>query len=309
MCRPHDELCSMLLCLHSLTRGQISAGSGPHVQAAFLDIVRQADPALAARLHEPNLRRPYTLGLFKDTAAAPCPPRGHLIYGQQAFEIKPGQICWLRITTLDYSVFSSFVPYLMALGTTPQVRIGQLYFAISHLLLTPVAQPEALAGWTARSSFAELATLEPARRRYCFHFASPTAFSRGQKAWGKLLKLFPEPADVFESLGRQWENFAPTELSLSAAGLSPHCIATWCEDNLSISQYHLETCHLSAHKFGLPGFQGTITYEVKGQLDATQACWLTTLARFALFSGAGYKTTMGMGQTRCIDLPAYIALE
>jgi len=33
-----------------------------------------------------------------------------------------------------------------------------------------------------------------------------------------------------------------------------------------------------------------------------EAAWLTPLARFALFSGVGYKTSMGMGQARCTNL-------
>jgi CRISPR-associated endoribonuclease Cas6 len=114
------------------------------------------------------------------------------------------------------------------------------------------------------------------------------------------LKLFPEPADVFESLARQWESFAPTQLRLSFYDLAPQDIAVWCTENIIVTNYTLETRYLPSQKFGQTGFFGTITYEVKGTLTASEARWLTPLARFALFAGIGYKTTMGMGQARCI---------
>jgi hypothetical protein len=53
------ELFSMLLRLHPLESGQVSPGSGNPMQAAFLEMVRQGDPMLAERLHQPNQRRPY----------------------------------------------------------------------------------------------------------------------------------------------------------------------------------------------------------------------------------------------------------
>jgi CRISPR-associated endoribonuclease Cas6 len=88
---------------------------------------------------------------------------------------------------------------------------------------------------------------------------------------------------------------------MTAKGLSIHDFAGWCEEYIIISRYSLETCYLPGSKFGQTGFQGTITYEVKGAQTDPEATWLTPLARFALFSGVGYKTAMGMGQTRCID--------
>ena len=113
------------------------------------------------------------------------------------------------------------------------------------------------------------------------------------------MKLFPEPADVFESLARQWESFAPTQLRLSAYDLTAQNIATWCAENIIVTNYTLETRYLPSQKFGQTGFFGTITYEVRGNVLDSEARWLTPLARFALFAGVGYKTAMGMGQARC----------
>ena len=69
-----------------------------------------------------------------------------------------------------------------------------------------------------------------------------------------------------------------------------------------VSRYTLETRYLPSSKFGQSGFQGNVTYEVKGIPTSPEAAWLSPLARFALFSGVGYKTTMGMGQARCTNI-------
>jgi CRISPR-associated endoribonuclease Cas6 len=124
----------------------------------------------------------------------------------------------------------------------------------------------------------------------------------GQKQWGKLLKVFPEPQYVFESLAKQWELFAPAHLRMEAHSVTPRALATWCEEQVIVTRYSLETSYLPSSKFGQAGFQGKVTYEVKGMPTAPEAQWLTPLARFALFAGVGYKTAMGMGQTRCLSL-------
>lgn len=296
-----SELFSLLLRLHPVEVGSVSPGSGNQVQATFLDMVRQGEPALAEWLHAPNQRRPYTLSLLQGFNHLSPEQLAEAINRNQSIAVTPGQVYWLRITMLDATVFRSFVRYLLAQASSLTVRIGEARFELSRMISVPEAQ-HGTTSWVAYSSFEELHTLRSAHKRYHFEFATPTAFSLGQKSWGKLLKIFPEPADVFESLARHWNCFAPENLRLSNAGLSPRDIASWCAEMVMVTGYHLETRHLPSSKFGQTGFLGDVTYEVKGNPIAPQALWLSTLARFALFSGVGYKTTMGMGQARCTSL-------
>jgi CRISPR-associated endoribonuclease Cas6 len=295
------ELFSILLRLHTLEPGQVSPGSGNQVQAAFLDMVRQGDPALAEWLHQPNQRRPYTLSLLQGFNHLTTTELADATNRQQTIEVRPGQVYWLRITMLDSTIFNSFAQHLIANPRSLKLRLGHALFEISRLIAMP-EQDNSAQSWVAYSSFAELHTLQTAQKLYRFEFASPTAFSQGQKSWGKPLKLFPAPEDVFGSLARQWELFAPTKLRLSAHELIPQHIAAWCVDNVIVTNYNLATRHLPSSKFGQTGCLGDITYEVKGNPSTQEARWLTPLARFALFSGVGYKTAMGMGQARCTNL-------
>jgi CRISPR-associated endoribonuclease Cas6 len=291
----------MLLRLHPIEPGLVSPSSGNQVQAAFLDMVRQGDPALADWLHVPNQRRPYTLGLLQGFNHLPAAQLEEAMTKNQMVPVTPGQVYWLRITMLDAAVFGSFAQYLILKPRALSVRIGNARFEISRLLSTP-DPGNTSQSWVAYSSFAELHRTRSAQKQYHFEFATPTAFSMGQKQWGKLLKVFPEPGHVFESLARQWDLFAPTSLHIAASGLTHRAIGTWCEENVIVSRYTLETRYLPSSKFGQSGFQGKVTYEVKGIPTSPEAAWLSPLARFALFSGVGYKTTMGMGQARCTNI-------
>lgn len=296
------ELFSLLLRLHALDAGEVVANSGPQVQAAFLDIVRQSNPTLAEWLHTPNQRRPYTVSLlngFHHSSSVPL-AEVDLTAQQGTMPVKPGQILWLRITLLDATVFSSFFRYLLLKAQTLSIRIGAVRFTIGRLITAP--EPDnTSSSWAAYSSFSELQSVQSAKKHYTFEFRTPTAFSKGQKMWGKQLFLFPTPGMVFENLARQWECFAPISTRLANADLTPKSVELWCDEQMIVTHYALSTGYLSGSRFGQVGFQGQITYEVKGNPVVPIAMRLTSLARFAFFSGVGYKTTMGMGQTRCVS--------
>ena len=296
----HGELFSLLLRLHPIAPGLLSPGSGNQVQAAFLDLVRQGNQALADQLHLPNQRRPYTVSLLQGFNHLTITQLEEARAQQQQLPVLSGQTYWLRITMLDATVFGSFVHTLIDQSHALVVRIGSAQFGISRLFTTPSSETT-LSPWIAYSSFEALHTLQLAQRQYRFEFATPTAFSMGQRTWGKMLKVFPEPALVFESLARQWETFAPPHLHMSEQHLTPRDLSMWCEEHLVVARYQLHTGYLATNRFGQVGFQGMVTYEVKGNLNGPEAQWLTPLARFALFGGVGYKTTMGMGQARCLS--------
>jgi CRISPR-associated endoribonuclease Cas6 len=295
------ELFSVLLRLHPVEEGWVSPSSGSQAHAAFLDIVHQNDPALAEQLHQPNQRRPFTVGLLQGFNHLPASQVEEAIAKNQMIQVRPGQVYWLRITMLDSRILGMFIQHLITKPGNFSIRLGKAQFEVSRLIGSP--EPgSAVNPWTAYSSFAELRACTAVQRYYEFEFATPTAFSMGQQGWGKLMKLLPEPAYVFESLAKLWETFAPEHLRLAANDLTARGFATWCEESLIVTRYALETHYLPSSKFAQAGFQGKIMYEMKGIQSSPEAAWLTPLAHFALFSGVGYKASMGMGQARCINL-------
>jgi len=295
------ELFSILLRLHPVEAGWVSPSSGSQAHAAFLDIVRQNDPVLAEQLHQPNQRRPFTVGLLQGFNHMRDKQLDEAITKNEKVQVLPGQVYWLRVTMLDSRIFGSFIQHLITKPRTFLIRLGEARFEVSRLIGSP--EPGSTANpWTAYSSFAELSRYTEVQRYYEFEFATPTAFSMGQQSWGKLMKLLPEPAYVFESLAKQWEAFAPEHVRLVTNDLTARGFADWCEESLIVVRYALETRYLPSSKFAQAGFQGKIMYEMRGIQSSPEAAWLTPLAHFALFGGVGYKTSMGMGQARCTNL-------
>lgn len=296
------ELFAFQLRLHPRKAGRVAANAGSQIQAAFLDLVRQIDPALAEALHTPNQRRPYTLGMLRGFNNLTSEQQAQALNQGETLAVSPGQVYWLRMTMLDDTVFDTFMRILLLKAQELTFRIGETLFEVSRVAVNVEGSNQESA-WVASSSFAVLHNLVEAQASYHFEFHTPTAFSLGNRSWGKHLHLFPEPGNVFESLAAQWENFAPQPLRLAAHALTPRDLGQWCAEYIVAARYALTTSHLAAKRFGHSGFQGTITYDVKGHRGTPEARWLSTLARFAFFSGIGYKTTMGMGQTRCLSLP------
>ena len=61
------ELFSMLLRLHPVKAGWVSPSSGSRAQLPFWTSFTRMIRLLAELLHQPNQRRPFTVGLFKDS--------------------------------------------------------------------------------------------------------------------------------------------------------------------------------------------------------------------------------------------------
>nr|BBH87580.1 CRISPR-associated endoribonuclease Cas6 [Thermosporothrix sp. COM3] len=305
MSATQDSLFALLLTLHPVEASTVPISSGHLVQSAFLDLIRQADPALSEWLHRPNQRRPYTISALQFPHLT---PRQYVaaMYENRPMQVLPAHSYSFRITLLDTIIFQTLLDALLTKAHTLRIRIGEAHFAI-HQIQSGTEPEQVRQSWAGSTTFQHIHTLAPARKRYRFEFASPTAFSKGQRPWGKMLALLPEPGSVFESLARQWETFAPAGLRLSDAELLPRQLESWCAENVIVHHYELQSCYVPSGSYGHNGFIGNITYEVKGNPTAPEARWLTPLARFAYYSGVGAKTSMGMGQTRCI--PAALSTE
>lgn len=297
------ELFALQLRLSPTEPGEVRLNTGTPAQAAFLDLVRQVDPNLAERLHADNQRRPYTLGMLQGFNHLTEREREAAMAGARPIRVESGQVFWLRLTILDGAVFQTFTRALLAHAADLRLRIGGAQFTVTRVLGMPEAG-DTRPSWVGFATFADLAKDRAARHNYHFEFATPTAFSLGQRSWGKAYMLFPDPAHLWRGLARAWEEFAPEALRLAATGLAPHDIEAFCAEHVVVSRYEMETRYLPAARFGQMGFQGTAEYSVMAGEDDPAALWLTPLARFASYAGVGHKTSMGMGQTRWLHPPA-----
>ncbi|GIV97918.1 MAG: CRISPR-associated endoribonuclease Cas6 [Herpetosiphonaceae bacterium] len=259
----NPDMIACVLWLSALDSAQVERTQGHRAHGLFLELMRRADPALAAALHEQAPVKPFTV--------APLQGRFRKLH--------PGSGYTLRITLLRSSLFP---PFARTVLQGKEMLLGEARFALKEALVTPGSHP-----WAGIATWAGL--LEGARpvEELTLHFVTPTAFSLGVGDSGrKRVGLFPEPAAVFGSLLRRWNELSSTPLP---ADLLERVEMLPC-------RYDLHTESLQFSKSLQLGFIGRCSYELHGAESDRRL--IHALARSAFFLGVGYKTTQGMGLAR-----------
>lgn len=245
---------------------------GHLAHAFFLNLVKQFDPLLSARLHNEPTYHPYTIS----------PLLGQDGIKGESRILHRGQPCLLRITLFDGGhLWTALQSHF--LKTRPiSVQLGGADFHLTRILSTPESDTS---GWVSSTDFQTLATL-PIEQAITFSFCSPTAFSLSHHQFC----LFPEPHLVWGSLLRAWNNYAPETLKMSKQKIQEGV------KTIQMVSCQLETAFLRFPNHTQKGFLGQCTYQIEG--DHSLLASLITLAAFAHYAGIGYTTTMGMGRVR-----------
>lgn len=188
-------------------------------------------------------------------------------FSLRGFSFKDGELK-LKLSLLEDNLFPPLV--------------GRYYLEKEGFYLSGISLKPILPGGLKEEesiSYEELLCLEP-QEHYCIDFLTPTTFRHGP--WDYPL---PHPEMLFTSLYRKWKSFWDFPLS---------------EEELRRSVY--KKVYILAHRirvekvdfsFGnLRGFVGNVVIGVK---DKELSRLLHALLKFGEFSGAGRKSTMGMG--------------
>lgn len=258
----------------------LPASQGQYAHAAFLNLVRAADPALADVLHDGGGRKPFTvspLGGLGEAREGLCP-------------LRAGARCWLRFTLLEPSLFRAFRTILLTRGADLRLRIGPGAFRVVGAAGTTGSHP-----WAGAVRAADLTTLAPVRE-VTLELAAPAAWSIGGDGFRRM-ELLPAPGLVFGGLASAWNAWCGTV----AGRMSPD-VRRYAEQSVVVSRLRLETRALWFGGRPQLGTVGTVTYTLLRGIEGAVARQLRTLAEFAFFSGVGYRTTMGMGQVRYLHV-------
>ncbi len=274
-----NMLYSLVLILAPVRQATVSATAGHQVHAAFLKTIQEADAALAEALHTPNTpNRPFTVSSLMGVGQ----PRDGRVW------LSPEQDYWLRFTLLDPYIFERFMARFLRGDGRPLLRLGQAELLIKEILVTPGSHP-----WAGYTSWAQIVTTAQPDAEITLEFVSPTAFGFGQKAWGKMVVVLPDPALVFGSLIRAWNSAASAPMQVNKDAL-----AAYLEEDVVVKRIEwLVTRMLHFSRSPQVGFVGQVTYGLMAA-DETMRGQLNALADFAFYAGVGMKTTMGMGQCR-----------
>lgn len=306
-----SRLYAVQLHLRPLQYGTLMPFSGELVHGAFLRWLRAVAPDVAGWLHEGQKRRFFTCSSLRFNR-----PAHALLRAEQEnihLPLNPEQTYPVRLTLLLGDLFPLFHEALTRFRATPTradashvMQLGKQRFQLEDVLVTN-DDPGGWTGFTSLSSLVEQAKQAKFDREatLTLEFASLTTFSRGnsKEGYGTYSALFPLPQLVFQNLLRRWEDIAPPELVgiVQRERLERYLQ----EDGVIVVDYTLKAHHIHLTINQMRGFLGTCTYQLRGpdeqptaEAPLTLRQQIHFLAQLAFYTGVGYKTAMGLGQTR-----------
>jgi CRISPR-associated endoribonuclease Cas6 len=252
---------------------------GHHAHAAFLAIIRESDPDLAETLHAQSAQKPFTVSPL----IAEAKQRDNLLH------IRAGTDCKLRFTFLDDALFKNFGQTFLT-APFPTIRLGNARFQVKQL----VSHATEERSWSGNTTYAELVQSAKTDTRMSFRFYSPTAFRRltprGQKTRND---AYLDLERCYQSWINKWNAFAPIKLDKTE-------VLAFIADHGQVMRVTAKSRALNFGRHTEVGWVGTCAcvFYPEDSLDAELLQIANCLANFAFYCGTGYKTTMGMGQTR-----------
>lgn len=251
--------------------------TGRHLHALFLTLVSSVDCQLGDYLHESKADKPFTLSPFQ-ISRQPQGRRDNTLQWEHTKAIPAGTPCWWRISLLDDTLFGKLTQLWLNLNPAHPWHLGPADLHITSILGTPQStQP-----WANAISYAQL--YEQSSDSNCqleFSFCTPTAFRQSNYDCA-----LPTRELVFNSLIKRWNQYSSIELPKTLIEpIFP-----------SFFDIHTEIVADSRSKF--IGCVGVMNFRILGDVDPLVIKQINALADFALYSGVGRKTPMGMGMIR-----------
>jgi CRISPR-associated endoribonuclease Cas6 len=306
------RLYAFLLKLRPLQSGTLMAFSGELVHAAFLRWLHDAAPDVSTWLHSGQKRRLFTCSSLQ--FGLPMPRMLATERENIHLPLDPQKTYTIRITLLLGELFPLLHEALTRFHTqnnqqaTPSfIQLGKQRFTLDEIVLSN----DATSDWTGFTSLTTLIEKAKTLRLgaiapLTLEFGSLSTFSRSSskdKKYPAHFARLPLPEYVFPNIAKRWDDFAPPEL---ASLVQRYAIEDYIHnEGITIADYDLKTHYIHFTTHEQPGFLGTCTYHLRGPDDATTPespltvrQQILLLSQLAFYSGVGYKTAMGLGQTR-----------
>ncbi|SRR6266568_3848540 len=303
-----SNLYAFLLRLRPLQPGTLMAFSGELVHGAWMHSLGEVAPDVAKWLHNDNKLRLFT-----------CSSLQFPLSRQRMLEVEcenvhlpldPDKTYTVRITLLRGELFPLCYDMLTRLTATkksPAMQIGKQLFSLDEVLIEN-GDPSGWTGFTSLNTLIEKAKAlhSGSTESLKLEFASLTTFSRGNaknKMYGNHYARVPLPAYVFPNLAKRWQELAPPELVniVQMERIEQYAL----DEGIVIADYDLKPHTMKFTTHWQEGFVGMCTYHLRGPNEPTTGDAPLTLkqqimllGQLAFYCGVGYKTAMGMGQTR-----------
>ncbi|XWK91232.1 MAG: CRISPR-associated endoribonuclease Cas6 [Phormidium sp.] len=251
---------------------------GKHLHALFLNLVSSVDRTLGTHLHDQKTDKAFTLSPLQI---------GHpkttdfILQREHKYPIKAGTLCWWRIGLLNDSLFGNLTQLWLNLNPKQPWHLGPANLQITSILGTPHTDFP----WANYATYADIyAQASEEERQINLAFCTPTAFRQMQ-----FDTALPTRDLVFNSLLRKWNQYSGIEFfSDLIEPIYP-----------SFFDIHTEIIDDARSKF--IGCVGVMNFRILGEVEPMKIKQINALADFAVYSGVGRKTPMGMGMVRRIN--------
>jgi CRISPR-associated endoribonuclease Cas6 len=281
-----DVLFSFTLALAPTQSTRLVGFYGREVRAWFLDELTRYAPDLVATLHDESdpRPRPYTVsGLI-------VPRAGRRLKNGKLWLVAQNE-CLVRISSMDRQISELLLENVIP-GLPQRIQLKWNEFSVQRVVRDNNWWGQA--EWNDFARTAEQASAESVT----LNFASPTAFRDGS-----VDHSLPTPYHVFRSLWWRWNTFAPAALQIDS--LWPQ----FAERCIVVSDFRLRSMKVywkRGRQGAATGATGQVTYRLLTEnhcgeyahMRADAVKVLNNLGNFALYSGVGHHTTIGLGQTR-----------
>ena len=281
-------LVSLTMNLFPVEEAILPPTMGHYVYAAFLDILNRIDSKIADRLHSDRQCKPFTV--------SPLQGRFDKL-GRDKILVKSGTDCWIRFTILEDDLLACMSRFFLE-SEFSTIRLGNNTFQITKISTDENGMNN---NWSSCSTFEEILDRASPFDRLSIRFYSPTAFKIHSSEMDEQSYVFPDQLHCFQSWLRKWNALSPFPFNTDP-------LLDFVQKYIHFSRYSIKTKMMNFGRYKQLGFVGSCEYQFSnGKTEHNKVEILNllkqadALACFAFYCGTGYKTTMGMGQTRKED--------
>ncbi len=265
------HLYALILHLHPTEPATLPAMLGEEAHGAFLEVMRESNPALSAWLHEDvGAVKPFGVSLLVPWRAL----------RRRSWHVRPEDTLRLRVTLVGQPLYQQFMEQFLAGQYT--LRLGRATFQTGRIITSGVG--ESLAGHTTMEQIWEEARPQEGQR---VRFVMPTTWRQGGTR--RHFALLPEPRPLLQKLSKIWSGWAPPSLRYDYRPL----LGALDQDGVILAAHHVRSVHWQATKPPTQGFIGWAAYNAHGTLEFRRLVDL--LCRFSFYSGVGYGSGRGLG--------------
>lgn len=257
--------------------------TGRHLHALFLTLVSSVDTQLGGYLHESKADKAFTLSPLQVVRNQKSGVRSHnhSLQWEHTQPIPTGTPCWWRISLLDDTLFGKLTHLWLNLNPNHPWHLGPADLHITSILGTPQStQP-----WANAISYVQLyEQASESDRQIDFSFCTPTASRQNQYDCA-----LPTRELIFNSLIKRWNQYSEIELSKTLV------------EPIFPSFFDIRTEIVTDSRSKFIGCVGAMNFRIMGDVEPLVIQQINALADFALYSGVGRKTPMGMGMVRRLN--------